>query len=122
MEISRKNLRGFTLIELLAILILLGILISIAIPLIGSIVKEAKSKICVLDSEIMEIAADNYVSHDAIIIKNGESRVITLKELQTAGYISPMFSPYAKKTACTGYVTVPMRENLVRIIILSKVN
>jgi len=104
MEISRKNLRGFTLIELLAILILLGILISIAIPVIGSIVKEAKAKICVLDAEVMEIAADNYVSHDAITIKNGESKVITLKELQTAGYISPMFSPYAKKTACTGYV------------------
>lgn len=104
MEISRKNLRGFTLIELLAILILLGILISIAIPVISSIVKEAKAKICVLDAEVMEIAADNYISHDAVTIKNGESKVITLKELQTAGYISPMFSPYAKKTACTGYV------------------
>ena len=106
MEISRKNLRGFTLIELLAILILLGILISIAIPVIGSIIKEAKAKVCILDAEVMEIAADNYVSRDTITIKNGESKVITLKELQTAGYISPMFSPYAKKTACTGYVVV----------------
>ncbi len=111
MEISRKNLRGFTLIELLAILILLGILIAIAIPVIGSIVKEAKAKICVLDAKVMEIAADNYVSRDAITIKNGESRVITLKELQTAGYISPMFSPYAKKTACTGYVVVTNEGN-----------
>jgi hypothetical protein len=32
----------------------------------------------------MEIAADNYVAKDAISIKTGESKVITLKELQTA--------------------------------------
>ena len=106
MEISRKNLRGFTLIELLAILILIGILISIAIPVIGSIIKEAKAKVCTLDAKVMELAADNYVSHDELTIKNGESKVITLKELQTAGYVSSMFSPYAKKTACTGYVVV----------------
>lgn len=106
MNITTKTLKGFTLIELLAILVLLGILFFIAVPIINNIVKEAKSKVCDLDAKAMEKAAGNYISHDMITIKNGETKVITLKQLQTSGYISPMFSPYAKKTACTGYVVV----------------
>lgn len=106
MNISRKKLKGFTLIELLAILVLLGILFFIAIPLINHIVKEAKSKVCDLDAKAMVVAADNYVIHDSLIIKTGETRLITLEELESAGYISDMYSPYAKKDACTGYVVV----------------
>jgi len=106
MNIFKKKSKGFTLIELLAILILLGILLLIAVPLITNMVKEAKSKICSLDAKTMALAADNYVSRESISIKLGESRVITLNEIQEAGYISEMFSPYAKKTACTGYVVV----------------
>ncbi len=106
MNISRKKLRGFTLIELLAILILLGILLLIAIPLVNHIVKEAKSKICDLNAKTMEIAADNYIARDAITIKIGETRIVQLSELQSAGYISDMYSPYAKREACTGYVVV----------------
>lgn len=106
MNISRKKLRGFTLIELLAILILLGILLLIAIPLVTHIVKEAKAKICDLNAKTMEIAADNYIARDAITIKIGETRIVQLSELQSAGYISDMYSPYAKREACTGYVVV----------------
>ena len=106
MSISRKNIKGFTLIELLAILILLGILLLIAFPIVNSFVKEAKEKVCKLDAKMMEKAASNYIDSNFINIKYGEKKIVTLKELQNSGFISAMYSPYAKKTACTGYVVV----------------
>lgn len=106
MNIKRRELKGFTLIELLAILILLGILLLIAIPLVNHMVREAKSKVCDLDAKAMEVAADNYIAHDQISIKIGDTKIITLKQLQTAGYVEKMVSPYAKREECTGYVVV----------------
>lgn len=106
MKILKKELKGFTLIELLAILIILGILLLIVFPLVNNFIKEAKEKICTLDAKAMEVAADNYVTHDEVAIAIGSSLKITLKELQSAGYIPEIYSPYSKHTACTGYVVV----------------
>ena len=57
----RKRQRGFTLIELIAVLVILTIIMSIAIPSISASIERSKEKQRNAKIKIMESAAEIYI-------------------------------------------------------------
>ena len=78
-----KGEKGFTLVELLAVIVILGIIVAIAIPAIGSIIKNAKSDAS--DAEITMIvdAARLYEVQNGELTETG----VTVKKLIEEKYI-----------------------------------
>lgn len=57
--------KGFTLVELMIAIVIMGILVSVAIPVYSFATKNVKAKVCHSNCEIIEKAAIQYVAnHD----------------------------------------------------------
>jgi prepilin-type N-terminal cleavage/methylation domain-containing protein len=117
----KKNKKGFTLIELLAVIVVLGVIMSIAGTAVlkqkkKANIKEAKS----LENTITKIGEDLY-THESMVgktvdgyfynkyksLKSGESIYISLTKLANAGYIksASIANPSGDGT-CKGYLSV----------------
>ena len=85
---KKLNNKGFTLVELLAVLVILVVIMSIAIPSISSSLERSKGKQEESKHKILESAAELYVTdHRNSITKS--SCVITLETLLNEnGFIS----------------------------------
>ena len=58
------NKKGFSLVELMIVVVIMGILIAVAIPLYGSIIKNAKNKTCASNIDAIEKAALVYYNEN----------------------------------------------------------
>lgn len=117
----KKNKKGFTLIELLAVIVVLGVIMSIAGTAVlkqkkKANIKEAKS----LENTITKIGEDLY-THESMVgktddgyfynkyklLNSGDSIDISLTKLATAGYIksASIANPSGNGT-CKGYLSV----------------
>lgn len=117
----KKNKKGFTLIELLAVIVVLGVIMSIA----GTAVLKQKKKANIeeaksLENTITKIGEDLY-THESMVgktvdgyfynkyksLKSGESIYISLTKLANAGYIksASITNPSGNGT-CKGYLSV----------------
>lgn len=78
-----KNQKGFTLVELLATIVILGIIVAIAVPAVGSILDNAKTSAAEANVELVENAAE--IAH---IATNGDDSVTyTAVGLESEGFL-----------------------------------
>ena len=117
----KKNKKGFTLIELLAVIVVLGVIMSIA----GTAVLKQKKKANIeeaksLENTITKIGEDLY-THESMVgktydgyfykeyksLNSGDSINISLTKLASAGYIkSDSIANPSGNGNCAGYLSV----------------
>lgn len=87
MEMTKKNIlrneKGLTLIELLAVIVILGIIAAIAIPSIGGIIKNTKTKAHIANAQLIIDAARYSITNDP----PSATKTFKLKDLVDGGYL-----------------------------------
>ena len=106
MEKIRNNY-GFSMVELLAAVAILGVLAAIAVVSVGTVLENAEEKHYETQEKNMIMAAQSYVQDNRNLLPKrvGDSRVVTLQELQNAKYIGDVVDR-SKKNCSEGTVTV----------------
>ena len=102
-----KNNKGFSLVELLAAVVILGLLSTIAIVSVSAILNKAEKNHYDTQQKNIVMAAQSYAQDNRNILPKeiGESRTITLQELQNRKYIGQVLD--RSKSECTvGSVTI----------------
>ena len=81
--------KGFTLAELLAVIVILGLVAVIAVPAVTKTLGGTKSELCEDQLKNIKEAARLYGSDHMLELPDneGETKTITLKDLQMGGYI-----------------------------------
>lgn len=118
----KKNIKGFTLVELLAVIVILGIIMTIAgTSLIGTRKKANKKEAKNIENTITKVGEELY-AHESMLgnkddaayfyqkyktLGNGSSLKITIEALKKAGYLkSSTISNPSGKGNCKGYLEV----------------
>lgn len=101
-----KSKKGFTLIELLAVLVLLGIFLTIAIPSITKYLRRGTNSYYQSLEDTIIISAKDYLSdYKALLPREiGNSTVVTLDELVNNSYIDKIVDENGK--GCSGKIIV----------------
>ena len=84
-NITKK--RGFTLVELLAVIVVLSIIISIAVPASISISNRAKEKMYKTKVEMIENAGKLYAQDNPSKVDQNKSCDIKVEDLVNGGYL-----------------------------------
>lgn len=100
---KRLNKKGFTLVELLVVIVILGVIMSIAIPSITSSIERSKDKQKTQIIKLIESAGELYVDKHKNTVKTGQ---ITLDKLIGDGLITKeeMKDPFNEKRTLCGYL------------------
>ena len=104
---KRLNKKGFSMVELLAVIVILGILGTMAIVSISAILNRAEKNHYKTQEKNMIMAAESYVQENRNILPKeiGDTRTITLQELQSRKYIGEVVDR-SKASCTTGEVTI----------------
>lgn len=83
-------MKGFTLVELLAVIIILGIVISIATPIVINVIDSSSEKLYEEQVQLIENTTEKWVIEHTGEVEREESfsRCVSIEELQNGGYIS----------------------------------
>lgn len=89
-----KNEKGFTLMELLAVIAILGLIITVAMPSIMNAVKKANINLCKNKSELILSAAELYAQDNennlTYTTNNGKTTTtINISQLLEENYLEP---------------------------------
>lgn len=96
-----KNNKGFTLVETIAVIIILGIVLSIAVPSITNVVKSTNKNRMISDAETFISEVKEYVESDTI---GNTSDTYTLKDIKGKTKLSK--SPYGEEYEEKSYVKI----------------
>lgn len=88
--------KGFTLVELLAVITLLSIILTITFSVINNVIKDSRensyeSQISTLESAAKRYISDNIQGTDNagnLLVTRDKDNFVTIKKLQTEGYIN----------------------------------
>ena len=94
------NNKGFTFIEILAVIVLIGILSSIAIIGVSRYRENAKNK------DYEALAKSSYSAMEEYMMKNPYKKDASLETLENGSFLSNRKDPATKTTDCTGSVEV----------------
>lgn len=106
-----KNNKGLTLVELLAVIVIIGILSSLAVTAISKLLDRSTENYYKDQEDNIALAAQSYANDNRTVLpfKTGASNSveITLDQLQTAGYIKTVKDKSGKQcNKGTSYVTI----------------
>lgn len=98
-----KNNKGFTLVETIAVIIILGVVLSIAVPSITNVVKSTNKNRMISDAETFISEVKEYVESDTIG-NTSEKYIYTLKDIKDKTKLSK--SPYGEEYDKNSYVEI----------------
>lgn len=102
------NSKGFTLVELLAVIVILAIILSIAVPTITNIIDNSNQEAYVSNEKMIVKAAKTYIAGNNVELPNtiGDTLEIKISTLQSAGYLNPIKDPKNSSISCDGYLLI----------------
>lgn len=104
--------RGFTLVELLAVIVVLGIIITIFVPSIINLINENSTKIYANKENILAKAAEDYViSNKSFVLPDGTNpeKYISMNTLISSNMMSSVLDN--KTTSeCVGFVKITVNS------------
>ena len=98
-----KNNKGFTLVETIAVIIILGVVLSIAVPSITNVVKSTNKNRMISDAETFISEVKEYVESDTIGNTPSDNKY-TLEEIKGKTKLSK--SPYGEEYKKNSYVDI----------------
>ena len=96
----KKNNKGFTMIELLAVVVIMGLLTTIAVPAVYKYVTRARGTSTDTMMKSTFEAAENYMMDHNKIVKAGETYTIDIKVLVDEQYLEPLIDPVSNSNRC----------------------
>lgn len=109
-----KNKKGYTMMELLAVIIILGILMTLAYVGVTKYLKQTKDTVYKDFEKNITAGAENYlVEHSSKIPKVGEKLVIDVSKLVCEGYIESLEDPVKTNKTCNieSYAIITRKDN-----------
>lgn len=98
-----KNNKGFTLVETIAVIIILGVILSIAVPSITNVVKSTNKNRMISDAETFISEVKEYVESDTIGNTPSDNKY-TLEDIKGKTKLSK--SPYGEEYKKNSYVDI----------------
>ena len=97
LKLFKKNIKGFTLVELMVVVVILGILTSIAIPVYNTTQDRARLRACHANQRIIEGAAQQLVAEDKDLAAcaNSNEVYLLLKDYLLAEPVCPAGGEYS---------------------------
>ena len=101
----KKNSKGFTMIELLAVVVIMGLLTTIAVPAVYKYVTRARGTSTDTMMKSTFEAAENYMMDHNMIIKKDkdtfeEAEPISIATLVEEQYLEPLIDPISNSNRC----------------------
>ena len=95
------NKKGFTMLELLAVIIILGILITLAYMGVSRYLNQARNATYSDFEQNIKDGVTNYlIDHTGTIPNEGESLVVDVKKLVCEGYVEDLQDPRESSKTC----------------------
>ncbi len=95
------NKKGFTLLELIAVIIILGILMSLAYTSVSKYLNQARSTTYSDFEKNITSGVTNYlIDHTGSIPDEGESLVVDVEKLVCEGYVDDLQDPIESARTC----------------------
>lgn len=110
---KKMNNRGFTLIELLAVLVILVVIMSIAIPSITSSVERSKAKQREQVINVVKAQAELYADKNKNTLHNGD--IIRISDLVSKGFLTKEEAKDPMKEKCTIDVAFEYNNNSISV-------
>ena len=110
----KTNKRGFTVVELLVVLVILGILITLAYISVSKYLNQARSTTYEDFEKNITSGVTNYlIDHTGSIPNEGESLVVDVEKLVCEGYIEDLQDPRESARTCNleSYAIVKRNAN-----------
>lgn len=91
LEMKKK---GFTLVEILAVIVILGVIMTITLPKVLDIIQDSRNKTYEEQIRAIEQAAQMYVTTHSYDLDSDGTTVLALQDLADAGFIKlPVENP-----------------------------
>ena len=109
---KRINKKGFTLIEIITIIVILGIVMTIAVIGVNKYIQNARNNTYKSYIKNIETAAENKMvecvtgKSNCDIPEAGYSKKVTIESLIEDGYSDKLKDPEEEGSFCSGYVEV----------------
>lgn len=109
----KLNKKGFTLIEILAVVVLLGLLTSVAISGTMRYLEKTREKAYEALEQTLHSAAENYIIDRGVLVPTTGGLTLTSAQLIETGFIKELDDPAGAddNKQCTGTVKVTRSNN-----------